>query len=154
MKYLEAALLETLRIHPSVPHLARQAVAEFNFGEITGDYEKYNYTMRKGDQIYVSAYAMARLPWVWENPLQFMPQRFYDSKNNKIIEYSGSKYPAFNLNPRMCLGKNLALLEAKIAIVKLFTKYKNIQIVPNQTITYVVAATAHLKNGLKLTLEE
>ena len=154
LKYLEASLLETLRLHPSVPHLARVALTDFDFGKITNDYENYNYKIRKGDEIILSSYAMGRLPWVWgDDALVFKPQRFYNGETNKIIEYSPSKFPAFNLNPRYCLGKNMALLEAKIAVVSLFKKYKDITMVPNQNITYAIAATHHMKNGLKLVLK-
>ena len=154
LKYLECAFLETLRLHPSVPHLVRTAVADFDFGEITGDYEKYNYTIRKGDEVLIAARTMGRLEWNWEDALSFKPERFWDDKTNKIIDYSPSKYPAFNLNPRLCLGKNLALLEAKICIVKMFTKYKNIEMNPKkQDIIYVMCPTNHLKNGLKVTMK-
>ena len=144
LKYLECAFLETLRLHPSVPHLVRKAVSDIKYKD---------YIIRKGDEVMVAAYAMARLGWNWDNPYKFNPQRFYDNKNNKIIDHSASKFVAFNLNPRLCLGKNLALLEAKICIVKLFTKYKNIEMIPNQQVTYIVAATNQMKDGIKLSLK-
>ena len=154
LKYLECAFLETLRLHPSVPHLVRRAVSDYNFGEITGDYENYNYKIRQGDEVLIAARVMGRLEWNWENALEFQPERFWDEKRNKIIDYSPSKYPAFNLNPRLCLGKNLALLEAKIAIVKLFTKYKSIEMNPSkQNIIYCVCPTNHLKYGLKVSMK-
>ena len=156
LKYLEAALLETLRLHPSVPINARKALVDFDFGKITGDEEKYGgYIVRKGDELLLNAYAMGRLPWIWgDDCTLFKPERFYDGKSNKVIEYPPCKFPAFNLNPRYCLGKTMALLEAKIAVVSLFRKYKHISIVPGQKIQCVVSATHQMKYGMRLFLEE
>ena len=146
MKYLEGALLETLRLHPSVAALIRKSLV---------DIEYKGYKIRKGDDIIILPRVMGRLPWIWDNPDVFEPERFYNVETKKLIDITKmtGKFPNFNIAPRMCLGKNVALLEAKIAIVKLFEKYKNITIVPNQEITYVVAITNQMKNGIKLCLK-
>jgi len=42
--------------------------------------------------------------------------------------------PAFSGGPRNCLGKNLAIIEAKIGTIKLLRRYKQIQPMEGQVI--------------------
>ena len=41
------------------------------------------------------------------------------------------KYPVFNLNPRLCLGKTAAMMQAKAMAISILRKYEIIPI-PNQ----------------------
>eukprot|EP01084_Bolivina_argentea_P276886 472552_1 len=128
--YIEWCLLETLRIYPSVPHLVRTALK---------DIKTYNgHTIKKGDEVYACPYAMGRMDWIWEEPLKFRPERFKGAPKDQP---DPSKYPVFNLAPRLCLGKAVALMEAKIAIIRLFSKYKNIRAVENQNIKWTPSPT-------------
>eukprot|EP01083_Nonionella_stella_P192047 710257_1 len=137
-KYIECCLKETLRLYPSVPHLVRTVVK---------DIRTHNgYTIKKGEEVYACAYAMGRLPWIWEDPLKFKPERFKGSAKD---EPDPSKYPAFNIAPRLCVGKHVALMEAKIAIVQLFAKYKNIRAVENQNVQWVPSPTMQMSEGFK-----
>jgi len=133
--YIECCLKESLRLYPSVPHLVREAVTDIKLPN--------GYTLRKGDEVFVSAFAMGRMPWVWKDPLEFKPERFQDAKNQP----DPSVYPAFNIAPRICLGRHVALLEGKIAVIKLFTKYKSITAVKEQTVTWVPSPTMQMGAG-------
>eukprot|EP00483_Globobulimina_turgida_P009140 UN09158 len=135
MEYLENALLECLRLRPSVPHLVRVAKIDIQIPNT-------KHMIRKGDTIIVPCYAMGRMPTIWKNPLQFDPNRFKNSS------FPPCKYPAFNIPPRLCLGKHVAMMEAKIAIVKLFRKYELIPD-PNQKVNYIYSMTNQMKNGFK-----
>ena len=140
--YIECCLKESLRLYPSVPHLVRETIK---------DIETPNgYTIRKGDEVIISTYAIGRMPWIWKEPLKFKPERFLDSKNQP----DPSKYPAFNIAPRICLGKHVALLEGKIAVIKLFTKYKNIQAVKGQNIEWLASPTMQMQTGFKAHLRK
>ena len=85
-QYLECCLKESLRLYPPVPHLVRTPIKDIQTPN--------GYTIRKGDEVLVSSYAMARMAWVWEDPLEFKPERFMDPKNQP----DPSKYPAFKLS--------------------------------------------------------
>ena len=85
------------------------------------------------------------MPWIWKEPLKFKPERFLDTKNQP----DPSVYPAFNIAPRICLGKHVALLEGKIAVIKLFTKYKNIQAVKGYEPGWCPSPTNQMKVGFK-----
>ena len=108
-KFLEATLCETLRLNPSVPHLARSCVEDCTLPKIDG--EDRAYTIRKGNIVLVANYTMARNPKIWgKDAAQFKPERWTKGLNT----FDQYKYPVFNINPRLCLGKSFAIQEAKI----------------------------------------
>ncbi|ETO15861.1 hypothetical protein RFI_21503 [Reticulomyxa filosa] len=137
LKYLEAVLLESLRLHPSVPTLIRFALEDIEcpHGEI----------IRKGDGVIIFCYGLSRMPKLWKDPLQFNPSRFYNQEKG----YEPSYYPYFNILPRLCLGKHVALMEAKIAIAKILMKYQ-LQLKKGQTFNPVFSATLQLEKGMDI----
>jgi len=137
MNYLEAVLLETLRLHPSVPSLLRFAQEDIRLpeGEI----------IRKGDGIIVFTFALARLEKLWPNPSKFDPTRFLNLKE----PYPANYYPFFNIQPRLCLGKHVALMECKIAIAKIITKY-HVKLKEGQKFIPVFSATLQMKEGIEM----
>jgi len=141
LNYLQNCLLETLRLYPSVPHLARFIKSDIHI-QINDKEEVF---LHKGDGIVIPLYAMGRMPWIWDNPLEFNPLRFESKK------FTPSEYPAFNIPPRLCLGKHVSLLEAKIAIIKLLKKYTIVKL-ENQNMEWPVSPTNLMKNGLKVKL--
>lgn len=94
LPYLQAVIKETMRIHLSVPLLApHKTEKEVKLGE---------YIVPKNTQILVNAWAIARDPRYWENPLSFMPDRFL----NNEINYKGKHFQflPFGSGRRMCPG--------------------------------------------------
>ena len=85
---------------------------------------------------------MGRMSWIWKDPLKFDPTRFL----NKT--YKPCKYPIFNIPPRLCLGMHVALLEAKIALVKILSQY-DIIAKSNQKVIYEFSVTHQMKYGFK-----
>ena len=156
LKFLECSLLEALRLHPSVPHLVKYARNDIkiplqksyapNPKDTPEAIKRGYYIIRRGNGIVIPCYAMNRLPWLWKNPLKFDPTRFENKK------YPPNYLCTFNVQPRLCLGRNVALMEAKIAVVRLLTTYK-IQAVPNQTVTYEFSVTNQMKYGFKIQLK-
>ena len=140
-EFLECCLLESLRLHSVVPFLMRYAKERVDLPGTDG------YFVDKGQAVIVNNYANARLPWIWgENAKEFDPTRF---AKNGVNTYSAEKYPMFNINPRMCLGKHVALMEAKIVAIDFLRKYKY-QIVNKDEVAYVFAPTLNMKVGMKI----
>jgi len=61
--------------------------------------------MPKGINVAVSFYKIHRDPDNWDNPEEFLPERFenYDNKDKTYLPFGGGR--------RICIGKTLALLE-------------------------------------------
>ena len=69
MKYLDSCIKESLRLYPSVPIIGRTA-------ETTKDID--GYTVHKGETVAVLIYYLHRNPLIWDNPDDFIPERFLD----------------------------------------------------------------------------
>ncbi|KAI3757390.1 hypothetical protein L6452_04927 [Arctium lappa] len=98
LPFLEACFKETLRLHPPapllLPHKAPQTC------EVMG------YTVPKDSQILVNVWAIGRDPKIWDDPLNFKPERFIGSKLN----YKGKdfEYLPFGGGRRMCPADAMA----------------------------------------------
>ncbi|XVF04647.1 hypothetical protein REPUB_Repub05bG0102600 [Reevesia pubescens] len=98
LPYLQATVKEVFRLHPSVPLIIPRRTNEAC--EVAG------YHIPKHCIVYVNIWGMARDPKVWENPLEFNPERFMGSS----VDVKGQD---FNLLPfgtgrRSCVGWPLA----------------------------------------------
>eukprot|EP01084_Bolivina_argentea_P246295 412222_1 len=142
--YLESTLLETLRLHPAVPFLIRFAMEDVELpnGNI----------IRKGDEVVIPTYAFARNPNVFQNPLKFDPLRFFNKGKDPINVYDVYRYPFFNVNPRLCLGRKLALMESKIFVFYFFQQYNFEMADKNQQIKIKTGMVLNMVDGLRLKL--
>ncbi|KAI9305453.1 cytochrome P450 [Cunninghamella echinulata] len=144
MKYAHAVLYESLRLYPSVPSNQKEA--------LEADVLPSGAVLRKGDVVIWSSYALGRNKRVWgEDAEEFKPERWIKEDGSLRRETQG-RWPVFHAGPRVCLGQNLATLEALVALSLLLKRYK-FTLVPNQDITYQVSLTLPMKNGLKVYIE-
>merc|ERR1712013_27304 len=148
-QYLEAALCESLRYHPVVPNSAREAKEDVVIPkDIAQPPNGGQYVIRKGDRVLIHQYSVSKLPSFYVNPLRYDPMRFLEKG---VRTYSHSVYPFFNQAPRLCLGRDFALMEAKMFVVALLSRYE-FEVVPGQQVTYRTGAILNMKNGLNITL--
>lgn len=96
--YLQAIMKETLRFHPALPLLAPHCPSKTTVVS--------HYTIPKGSQVLINAWAIHRDPYSWEKPLEFRPERFL----NNNWDYNGSNlsYIPFGSGRRICAGTGLA----------------------------------------------
>jgi cytochrome P450 len=140
LPYLENSFQESLRLWPSVPFLVRYAKTDIPLDD--------GHIIRKGDAITIHTWSLARLSWLWGDDCEeFKPER------HEGTQFTPAELPSFNIPPRLCLGKHVALLETKIAIVKLFQKYEVVPVDLNDVV-YDVSITMQMKNGFKVRLKE
>ncbi|WMV14955.1 hypothetical protein MTR67_008340 [Solanum verrucosum] len=99
LPYLRCIVKETFRIHPQVPFLIPREVEE--------DVELYGYTIPKDSQVLVNVWAIGRDSSLWEDPLDFKPERFWESD----IDVRGRDFELlpFGVGRRICPGLPFAI---------------------------------------------
>ena len=78
MAYLRAVVKETLRLHPPAPLL----VPHLSMADCVVD----GYTIPSGTRVMVNAWAISRDPESWEEPEEFMSERFMDGGSAAAID--------------------------------------------------------------------
>ncbi|KAK9159742.1 hypothetical protein Syun_006083 [Stephania yunnanensis] len=98
LPYLQAFVKEILRLHPPTPMLLPRRALE--------TCQVMGYTIPKDCQIMVNAWAIARDPKIWKDPLKFSPERFLDSS----LDFKGNDFEfiPFGGGRRICPGIPLA----------------------------------------------
>ncbi|KAI8047135.1 cytochrome P450 [Gilbertella persicaria] len=145
LKYAHAVFYEVLRLYPSVPLNQKYALQDDIWPDGTH--------IKKGDYVLWCPYAQGRCEKVWgQDAQEFRPERWLDEQGELRRESQG-QWPAFHAGPRVCLGQNLATLEALIAIVFLLKRYK-FSLVSGQNITYQVSLTLPMLHGMKVMVQK
>ena len=106
--YVEHVINESLRLYPPAYIFARTPIKE---DVIDG------YRIPLNSTIATVPYILHRDPTLWEDPLNFKPERF---EKDPVHPYA---YVPFGGGPRMCIGKNFALIELKIVLSKIFQNH-------------------------------
>ncbi|VAH19685.1 cytochrome P450 94C1-like [Triticum dicoccoides] len=108
MHYVHAALYECMRLFPPVQFDSKFAAGEDTLPDGT--------PVAKGTRVTYHAYAMGRMESVWgPDCAEFRPERWL--RDNQFVPESPYRYPVFQGGVRVCIGKELAIMEMKAAIV-------------------------------------
>ncbi|KAL2235933.1 cytochrome P450 76C1-like [Sesamum indicum] len=100
LKYLDAVVKETMRLHPPVPLLVPRSP---NKTSVIG-----GYTVPKGTRVFINVGWIQRDPSIWDSPSEFKPERFLH--DNEKCDFSGNNfhYLPFGSGRRICPGLPLA----------------------------------------------
>ncbi len=109
LRYLGQAVSESLRIYPPIWMITREAIED---DEISG------FKIEKGSQIYIPVRGIQNNPKYWDEPEQFIPERW-----NTPLESKYSYIP-FGAGPRLCVGAELAKMEITLSLFKLIKEFK------------------------------
>ncbi|XP_021365497.1 cytochrome P450 4F5-like [Mizuhopecten yessoensis] len=137
LEYLTMCINEGMRLYTPVPIIHRQSTKEF-----TIDGKKFP----PGTYMSIGVYSVHHNPTVWENPHQFIPQRF--SKENTAKADSFSFIP-FSAGPRNCIGQTFAMNEEKVTIARILHKY-TLEADPKVEVKLKAAAVMRSLNGVYL----
>ena len=117
MKFLEMVVSETLRKWPSFRAVGRHCSKDYLLkDEETGK----TYKIKKGTDILIPFGAMQMDPIFFPDPEKFDPYRFSDENKGNI--QTGTYLP-FGMGPRICIGSRYAILEAKLLLFYIMTKF-------------------------------
>jgi cytochrome P450 len=112
MEYLEMVILETLRILPPLG---------VSFRECSADYKLPGGALiKRGTEIHIPVLGIHSDERYYPNPKKFDPERF--SKDAQASRHSMAFLP-FSHGPRMCIGLRFALLEIKVALIRVLREY-------------------------------
>ncbi|KAK8305326.1 hypothetical protein V6Z11_D03G054500, partial [Gossypium hirsutum] len=111
MPYLRAIILESLRRHPPshflIPHT------------VTKDVVLGGFLVPKNNIVIFMVVEMGRNPNLWENPMEFKPERFLINGDFDISGTKEIKMMPFGVGKRMCPAYRLAMLHLKYFVANL-----------------------------------
>ena len=107
--YLKLVVKEALRVHPPAPLLLPRETTETCM--IKG------YEIPAKTRVFINAKTIAMDPTCWENPNEFLPERFLDSP----IDFRGQHFEMlpFGAGRRGCPGVNFAMPLIELALANL-----------------------------------
>ncbi|XP_053766379.1 cytochrome P450 3A12 [Desmodus rotundus] len=111
MEYLDMVLNESLRLFPVVGRLERVCKKDV---EINGVF------IPKGTGVIVPSFILHQDPEYWSEPEEFRPERFSKSNKDSINPYA---YLPFGNGPRNCIGMRFALMNMKVAAVRVLQNF-------------------------------
>ena len=109
MEYLECVIKESLRVHPPAPLLLPRETSEM--------VKLGGYCIPSKTRVFFNAWAIQRDPNIWENPEQFIPERFM----NNPVDFKGQECHClpFGAGRRICPGMNFAFASIEYVLANL-----------------------------------
>lgn len=114
MHYLEQIINESLRKYPPAGVHIRVVGEDYQ-------YEDLKFKLAKNARIIIPAYGIHHDPEYYENPEEFIPERFEPEEVKKRPTCS---FIPFGDGPRNCIGLRFGILQAKIGLMMLLKHFK------------------------------
>ncbi|MBL9204731.1 MAG: cytochrome P450 [Opitutaceae bacterium] len=112
LEHVGAVLQETLRLYPSIWIAERRVVEVDDLG---------GWRLPAGSAVVVSPYVVHRQPGRWDQPEVFRPARFRNGEPPLLLR---DGYFPFGAGPHTCIGQHFALMEAKIILATLLSRFR------------------------------
>uniref|UniRef100_A0A2M3Z3F0 Putative cytochrome p450 cyp4/cyp19/cyp26 subfamily n=1 Tax=Anopheles braziliensis TaxID=58242 RepID=A0A2M3Z3F0_9DIPT len=114
MKYLERCLMETLRMYPPVPIIARSLKQDLKLASS-------DLIVPAGATITVATFKLHRLESIYPNPDVFDPDNFLPERQANRHYYA---FVPFSAGPRSCVGRKYAMLKLKIILSTILRNFR------------------------------
>ncbi|XP_071147890.1 cytochrome P450 4F4-like [Mytilus edulis] len=137
MDYLGRCIKEALRLHSPVPFIMRK---------ITKDVEIDGTTFPAGCRFTLHLYNLHHNPHVWEDPMEFNPDRFLPENLKNKDSFA---FTPFSAGPRNCIGQHFAMNEEKVVIANILRKF-HLSLDPNHKVMKKISAVMRSENGIRL----
>lgn len=110
LPYIKQCVEETLRLYPPAYVTDRVTLEDDTCDDIA---------LEKGSIWLISFYEMHRRVDLWEQPHDFIPERFAPEKAKRYRDF----YFPFGAGPRMCVGNNFAMFEMILIVKRILETY-------------------------------
>ena len=135
LTYTGMVIQEALRLYPPAWIISRKSLEEDVLG---------NFLLPPGSRVSVSPYVVHRHPLFWENPQGFDPQRFSSERSEGRHSFA---YFPFGGGPRLCIGRDFALTEARLVLATVAQRYQ-LNLEPGYPVQTEPLITLRPKNGI------
>lgn len=143
MVYFQAVIKESLRVHPALGQIIPREVPEGGV-EICGTF------IPGGTTVGCNAWTVHRDKALYgEDAAQFIPERWLDEDKEKVRNMENLSF-AFGGGPRVCLGRNIAMLEISKFVPEFFRRMEITLVDPKRY--KLIPGWLVLQTGLDVTL--
>ncbi|XP_077491145.1 cytochrome P450 4V2-like [Amblyomma americanum] len=138
LNYLECCLKESLRLYPPFPLFGRK---------LEHDMVIDGHNLPEGATCFVNLYSLHRDPRHFHEPNSFLPERFLSGEFSERHPYS---YVPFSAGPKNCLGQRFFVLEAKLLLAKVLSKFSVESTKPVEELKIAYEVVLKARGGLRV----
>jgi cytochrome P450 len=111
LKYAEAVINESMRLHPPAYVLGREAIRDTSVG---------GHRVTKGWTVFMAQSVLHRDPRWWDEPEKFRPERWLDGSTKDLPKFA---YFPFGGGPRICIGNTFAMMETVVVLAEVARRF-------------------------------
>jgi len=140
-EYLDWVLNESMRLYPPVYTIFRTPTEPVEIG---------GYEVPASANLMLPQWAVHHSERHWDDPEQFDPERWSDERSEDRHRFA---FFPFGGGPRHCIGKHLALLEAKLIIATIASDYR-LDFQGETPLELLPSLTVHPRQEMAMRVEE
>ncbi|KAK4392081.1 cytochrome [Sesamum angolense] len=144
LHYLHASVYESMRLYPPIQFDSKFCSED----DVLPD----GSFVKRGTRVTYHPYAMGRMEEIWgPDCSEFRPERWL--REGVFWPESPFKYPVFQAGIRVCLGKEMALVELKSVAITLLRRYRVELAHPQPNPRFSPGLTATYRDGLRALIQ-
>lgn len=137
LPYTDLIVKEVLRLYPAAHTFVRQ--------NITGTHIR-EFTFPEGTIFEISPFVVHRDPRWWDEPERFWPERWEEGSLREQPKYA---YFPFGGGPRVCIGQQFAVMEARLILAAL-AQHFHLELASAEPVELEPLITLRPKGGLRM----